>query len=274
MLMLQSVIRCSIERHGISEPPNSMTWPVPPAIPSRPTTASAASLALTPSESLPSSTTRIALRLSPHQTLRRQHLLDLGRADAERQRAERAMRRGVAVTADDRHAGLRQAEFRTDDVDDALIAGVEVEERNAEIRAVSAQRIDLRARQRIGDRQMAGGRGHVVIDRGEGPVGAPHATSRRAQPAERLRRRDFVHEMQVDVEQRQSVVELTDDVRIPEPIEERLRNHYGSSGASRDRVRCDAASSPAVPRNGRDGNRRTSAHRPTALTQTLADQTA
>ena len=31
--------------------------------------------------------------------------------------------------------------------------------------------IHLRARQRICDREMAVGRGHVVVDRGKGPVG-------------------------------------------------------------------------------------------------------
>ena len=54
------------------------------------------------------------------QRLRRQHMLDLGRADAMRQRAERAMRRGVAVAADDGHAGQGKALLGADDVDDAL----------------------------------------------------------------------------------------------------------------------------------------------------------
>ena len=61
---------------------------------------------------------RLGLRLQ--QRLRGQHVLDFARADAERQRAERAVRRGVAVAADDRHAGLRVALLRADDVDDAL----------------------------------------------------------------------------------------------------------------------------------------------------------
>ena len=54
------------------------------------------------------------------QRLRRQHVLDLGRADAERQRAERAMRGGVAIAADDRHAGLRPPLLRPDHVHDAV----------------------------------------------------------------------------------------------------------------------------------------------------------
>ena len=44
--------------------------------------------------------------------LRRQHVRDLGGADAEGERAERAVRRRVAVAADDQHAGLAQALLR------------------------------------------------------------------------------------------------------------------------------------------------------------------
>ena len=52
------------------------------------------------------------LRLELQQRLRRQHVLDFARANAERQRAERAVRGGVAVAANDRHARLRDAKLR------------------------------------------------------------------------------------------------------------------------------------------------------------------
>ena len=61
------------------------------------------------------------LRLVLQQGLRGQHVLDFAGADAEGQRAERAVRGRVAVAADDRHARLRQPKFRPDDVDDALV---------------------------------------------------------------------------------------------------------------------------------------------------------
>ena len=60
------------------------------------------------------------LGLALDQRLRGQHMLDLGGADAVRQRAEGAVRRGVAVAADDGHARQREALLRADDVDDAL----------------------------------------------------------------------------------------------------------------------------------------------------------
>ena len=55
------------------------------------------------------------------EALRREHVAHLRRADAERDGAERAVRRRVAVAARDRHAGLGEAELRPDDVHDALV---------------------------------------------------------------------------------------------------------------------------------------------------------
>ena len=51
------------------------------------------------------------LRFALQQALRGQHVLDFAGADAERQRAECAVRGGVAIAADHGHAGLRQAQF-------------------------------------------------------------------------------------------------------------------------------------------------------------------
>ena len=71
---------------------------------------------------MPSTRTSIGLRRALQQALRGQHVLHFAGADAERQRAERAVRGGVAVAADHRHAGLREALLRSDDVHDALLA--------------------------------------------------------------------------------------------------------------------------------------------------------
>ena len=79
---------------------------------------------------------RLGLRLQ--QRLRGQHVLDFAGADAEGQRPERAVRGGVAVAADDRHAGLREAQLGADDVDDALLRVVQVVQANAELPAVVA----------------------------------------------------------------------------------------------------------------------------------------
>jgi hypothetical protein len=58
MVMLQTVMRPSIDSARMAEPPNSMTEPVPPAVPISPMTASTMSLAVTPFSSVPSTSTR------------------------------------------------------------------------------------------------------------------------------------------------------------------------------------------------------------------------
>jgi hypothetical protein len=79
------------------------------------------------------------------QRLGGQHVLDLRGADAEGQRAEGAMRRGVAVAADDGGAGQGEALLRADDVDDALALVVLGEVLDAEIGCVRGQCLDLDA---------------------------------------------------------------------------------------------------------------------------------
>ena len=69
------------------------------------------SFAVDPAGSVPSTVIASVFASLLRQRLRREHVLDLARADAERERAERTVRRGVAVTAHDRHARQRAALF-------------------------------------------------------------------------------------------------------------------------------------------------------------------
>ncbi len=77
-------------------------------------------------------------------------------------------------------------------------------------------------------------------DRAAAPGGPPRAGR------ERLRRRHFVDEMQIDVEQRASIVELADDMSVPQAIEQRPR----SAGAGH-RTRADVGDSGGFRRHGR-----------------------
>jgi hypothetical protein len=117
--MLQTVMRPSIDSARIASPAYSMTWPVPPAVPISPMMARMMSLAVTPAAAGRRPHQHV-LGLLLDQRLGGEHMLDLRRADAVRQRAEGAVRRGVAVAADDGHAGQREALLGADDVDDAL----------------------------------------------------------------------------------------------------------------------------------------------------------
>ncbi len=77
------------------------------------------------------------------QGLGRQHMLDLGSADAKGEGAHRPVRRGVAVAANDRHAWLGEALLRSDDVDDALVDAVDREVRDAEFLDVALEHVNL-----------------------------------------------------------------------------------------------------------------------------------
>ena len=95
------------------------------------------------------------LRAPLQQALCSEYVADLGRADAERERAERAVGRGVAVPADDRHAGLREAELGPDDVDDAALRVGQSQQLHAEFPAVAFERVDLVRGRRVADRDAA-----------------------------------------------------------------------------------------------------------------------
>ena len=151
------------------------------------------------------------------------------------------MRAGVAVAAHDRGAGQGQAKLRPDDVHDALAAAVEIKERHAERARVVAKRLDLLPRQRIGNGQVPRRRRHVVIDGRERQIRPAHFASGEAQTFERLRRRDLVHQVPVDVEQGAAVFELAHDVRVPDLVEQNgamvLRRHGRNAADLECRVR-------------------------------------
>ena len=159
------------------------------------------SLAVTPTAERARRPNQHVLGVALDQRLRRQHMLDLRGADAERQRAERAMGRGVAVAAHDGHARLGQALLRPDDMDDALADIVHAEIRHAEFLDVALQGLDLDAAFRLVDAVGAVRGRHVVVGDGDRRVGPMHLAARDAQALEGLRAGDFVDEVPVDIEQ-------------------------------------------------------------------------
>ena len=96
------------------------------------------------------------LRTALVQRLRGEDVLDLGRADPERERAEGSVRRRVAVAADDRLPRLRQPELGPDHVDDALVPRAGAVEADAELLGVRSQRVELGLRHRVGRPAPAG----------------------------------------------------------------------------------------------------------------------
>ena len=151
--MLQMVMRSSTVSARIAGPVYSNTWPVPPPTPIFAIMARMMSFADTPGPRRPVHADLAGPGFVLQQTLRGQHVLDFARADAERQRAERAVRGGVAVAAHDRHARLGQPELGPDDVHDATMRRAHPVQRNAELPAIVLEILNLLGRHFVEDRQ-------------------------------------------------------------------------------------------------------------------------
>ena len=89
------------------------------------------SLGVTPGRHLALEADAQGLGAALHQRLRRQHMRQLARADAEGQRAHAAVRAGVAVAAHDQAAGQAQPQLRPHHVHDALAGLADVEQADA-----------------------------------------------------------------------------------------------------------------------------------------------
>ena len=112
--------------------------------------------------------------------------------------------------------GWVRPELRTDDVHDALVEVAERVQPDAELLGVLAQRLDLGARDRVGDRLVpVEGRDVVVLGR-QGEVGAADRPAGEAEPLERLRTGDLVDEVEVDVEQVGLTRRRPHDVLVPD----------------------------------------------------------
>ena len=164
------------------------------------------------------------LGLFGQQSLRGQHMFDLAGADAVGQRAKRAMRGGVRVAADHRHAGQGGAVFRADHMHDALAFGQEGKVGGrAKLGNVLVERDDLLLADRIGQAVIAffpavGGR--VVVGRGDHGAHAPDLATGLAQALVGLRAGDLVREVAVDVQDRCAVFFGVHDVLVPKLVVE------------------------------------------------------
>ena len=162
------------------------------------------------------------LRLALDQRLRGEHMLDLGRADPVRERAECAVRRGVAVATRDRHARLGQPQLRPDDVHDALVGVAPAVERDAELPAVVLEGAHLVRRHRVEDRQASGVRRGRMVRCGDRQIRPAQPASGQTQTLECLRARDLMDEVAIDVEQAGAVRRLFHHVIVENFIVKRF----------------------------------------------------
>ena len=152
--------------------------------------------------------------------LRGERVQELRRADDERERAERAVGRRVAVGADHRAPGPRQPELRSDDMDDPLARVVRTEAENAVLRARGGEPGDDR-RHRTGPQRR-----HAMVGHRDAGVGPGDRESALVERLERATVGAVVHQVQVDVDDRRMPGLLRDHVRVPQLVVERGRGYH------------------------------------------------
>ena len=222
--------RPSIDSARIARRAYSITWPVPPAAPILRDDGEDHVLgAHAARRARPRRVIRMVFGLRCQQRLRRQHVLDLGRADAEGERAERAVgaRCGCRRTPSVMPGRVMPCSgpmtctmpCRSSPRSNSVMPA-----RARFARSVSTMR---RSRASADPRGAAVGR-HVVVGGAEGRSGAADGEAAFAQPSEHVARA-VVHEVAVDVEERQAV-RRRDDVPVPDLLEQGFR-HQTAAGA-------------------------------------------
>ena len=144
-----------------------------------------------------------------------ENVAHLSGADAEGDRAEGSVSRGVRVTTSDGGTRLGDALLGSDNVDDALFARLEVEISDAEVIAVRADGIDHLSRKRVGWLVLIFRRNDVVDGR-EGALRILHLEIELTEHAEGLRACHLVNEVRADEKLGATVAEGAHGVCVPD----------------------------------------------------------
>ena len=152
-------------------------------------------------------------------------MLNLAGANSKSQRAKRSVRRSVTVAAHNRLPWLRNPQFRPDDVHNALVLAIHVEQMHARLRAIAFQRFELPARVRIQHRQQPILRRNRVIHHRKSQLRAPHFAPRGLQPSKRLRRSALMNQMSVNINQGRLPRLFPHHVGIPDFFVKRACSH-------------------------------------------------
>src|ERR1700690_4352691 len=123
-------------------------------------------------------------------------------ANAERQRSESAMRGGVAIAANNRAAGLRDPQFGSNYMYDALVLAVQVEQVDPKLFTVLRQHLKLNGCVRVEHRERSVlGRNGMVHHR-ESQLWLTHLAPGCLQSCKCLRRGGFVDQVPVNINER------------------------------------------------------------------------
>ena len=139
------------------------------------------------------------LERSQWQGLGCQNVFDLAGTDTECECAECTVRRGMRVTADNRHTWLSDTQLRADNMNDALVGITQRVQTNTELFSVRTQSVNLGTAGLVSDRQVdIEGRGVVILG-GDRLIGTTNLSPCHAQPFESLGTGHFVNKVEVNV---------------------------------------------------------------------------
>ena len=159
-------------------------------------------------------------RLALPQALGRHHMRDLGRTDAECQRAQRTVRGGMGVTTHQGQTGLSQTLLRTDHMGNPLALVIEEEQRHTSLAGINFQLLDQAPMLRILDGGHIPPRRRVVmIRRCQRELRAAQRNAARLQSGKACCRA-IVHQMTVDIQQVITVTAVDNDMAVPDLVEE------------------------------------------------------
>ena len=214
----RSSCRPSIESARTASPAYSTTWPTPPPTPTWPIAPRIMSFGVRPYGELPGEFDQHRSGALLCQRLGRQHVLDLGRPDADGERTESPVGGRVRIPADDRRPGwVRPCSGPITCTMPSLPVPVECSSMpNSAQLDLSASSCFLAISSLDGARQSRDG----VIHRRHGALRPADAATGQPKPFEGLRRGDFVHEVEVDVEKGDAVLVHVNDVVVPHLLEQ------------------------------------------------------
>ena len=151
----------------------------------------------------------------------------LAGAAAEGESADAADRAGMAVRHRMRRARQHDAELRRHHVGNALLRIVDVEKSYAVLARALAHRPQERRAGRIGVVIAAGLGGDGVVLHGESQIGPVDRPALLLQRGKCMMRMQFVQHVPVDIEQVAAIGALSDQVRIPDFVEQSARHGVG-----------------------------------------------
>src|SRR5699024_2114391 len=170
---------------------------------------------------------QLTLNLNSHglerlqrQSLGRHDVLYFRSTNAHGDRTKSTVGRSMRVTADDGHAGLGNAQLRTNGVDDALLFITHRVQAHSEFLTVIAQRRYLGTGSLIDDFQQVAGLnsqgGHVVVLGRKMQLGVAHLSSGQAQAIKSLWAGNLMQQLGIDVNQiRRTIFTLGNYVVAP-----------------------------------------------------------